>query len=64
MFDLYFFNLMQQHLINSTILGATAVQDSFFWCGFCLTLICIFALGPLSTERIELMKEFDDLLLS
>lgn len=34
-----------------------------FWLGFTLALICIFQLEPLSTDKIEYLKAWDDLLL-
>lgn len=55
-----FLDVIQQHLLNPWV---ASIQESSFWFGFFLTLTCIFALGPLSTERIELIKEWDDLLL-
>lgn len=33
----------------------------YFWLGLSLTFICIFQLEPLSTEKIKLLKEWDDL---
>lgn len=35
----------------------------FFWLGFMLALISIFGLQPLNSEKIEALKNFDDLLL-
>jgi hypothetical protein len=42
----------------------TQQQQASFWIGFVLALVCIFGLQPLSTEKIQFLKEFDDLLLS
>jgi hypothetical protein len=53
-------DVIQQHLLDHLV---ASIQESSFWFGFFLTFTCIFALGPLSTERIEFMKEWDDLLL-
>jgi hypothetical protein len=39
------------------------ILHSFFWFGFILTMVCIFGLAPLSTEQIEVLKEWDDMLL-
>lgn len=36
---------------------------SFFWFGFILAIVCIFGLAPLSTERIDILKEWDDMLM-
>lgn len=52
----YIFNAMLSNDWSSTTVS--------FWIGFVLAMICIFGLQPLSTEKIQYLKEWDELLLS